>query len=488
MKAHVDRKFTILVVGERGLHDTVRRCLPDGEEINSSCCNSEEKAQDSLAKRAPDMIVTDLDLAEFKPIKFLSGLLNTGQRHEVVMVAAAPAIETVVKCMQLGARDFLQLPRETPKLHEVIKRIYSHWQQSQKGAAFQAQQHERFSAGGIIGECAQMQQVVQLIQKISSRRWVTVLIRGETGTGKEVVARAIHYGSSVSAPNAPFVEVNCTAIPENLLEAELFGYEKGAFTDAKFSKKGLFELAEGGSLFLDEIGDMSLTLQAKLLKAIEEKRFRRLGSTTSIEVKTRIMAGTHADLEKGIAEGRFRRDLFYRLNVINIFLPPLRDRGRDILLLARHFFDNYVREYDSPARKFSPAAEEALASYDWPGNVRELQHVVERAVLLGDNPVIDVKEIYEALGLEPKPRASEAAPLHEAAVSPWSRVIEIPPDGLSLREGECKLIEEILRLTKWNKTRASQILGISRPRLARKIEEYQIEDRRSERHREYAEA
>jgi DNA-binding NtrC family response regulator len=486
LKAQADRKFTILVIGERGLHDSVRRCLPDGEEIDLSCCNSEEKAQDSLARRAPDLIVADFDLAQFKPIKFLSGIFNSGERQEVVMVAEVPAIETVVKCMQLGARDFLQLPRESPKLHETIKRIYSQWQQNQKGAAFQAQQHERFSVGGIIGESPQMQQLLQLIPKITSRRWVTVLIRGETGTGKEVVARAIHYGSSASSANAPFVEVNCTAIPENLLEAELFGYEKGAFTDAKFSKKGLFELAEGGTLFLDEIGDMSLTLQAKLLKAIEEKRFRRLGGTTSIEVKTRIMAGTHADLEKGIAEGRFRRDLFYRLNVINMFLPPLRERGNDIMLLARHFLNNYATEYDSPARKFSPAAEEALASYDWPGNVRELQHVVERAVLLGDSPVIDVKEIYEALGVEPKPRAGMAAPVHESTGSPWSRVIEIPPDGLSLREGECKLIEEILRLTKWNKTRASQILGISRPRLARKIEEYKIEARQASPELSYA--
>jgi DNA-binding NtrC family response regulator len=401
------------------------------------------------------------------------------------MVAETPTIDAVVKCMQLGARDFLQLPKENSKLHDLVKKKYAQWQQSRKGADFQAQQHERFSVRGIIGDSPQMQQVIQLIQKIVSRRWVTVLIRGETGTGKEVVARAIHYGSTDTALNgvstdkenrgasAPFVEVNCTAIPENLLEAELFGYEKGAFTDAKFSKKGLFELAEGGTLFLDEIGDMSLTLQAKLLKAIEEKRFRRLGGTHSIEVKTRIMAGTHAELEKGISEGRFRRDLYYRLNVINIHLPPLRDRGTDIFQLARHFLEAYASEYDTVARKFSSSAEEALANYDWPGNVRELQHVVERAALLCDNQMIDLKEIYEALGLEPRPQAARAA----AAETPsgFSRVIEIPPEGLSLKEGECKLIAEILRLTKWNKTRASQILGISRPRLARKIEEYNIE-------------
>ncbi|NUO82921.1 sigma-54-dependent Fis family transcriptional regulator, partial [candidate division KSB1 bacterium] len=233
----------------------------------------------------------------------------------------------------------------------------------------------------------------------------------------------------------------------------------------------------------------SLTLQAKLLKAIEEKRFRRLGGTTSIEVKTRIIAGTHANLEKGITEGRFRRDLYYRLNVINIHLPPLRERGKDVLLLARHFLNTYAAEYDAIACKFSPTAEEVLMSYDWPGNVRELQHVVERAALLGDNPVIEAKEIYEALGLEPRPQTPRTVTTASQTTSPseWSRVIEIPPEGLSLQEGECKLIQEILRLARWNKTRASQILGISRPRLARKIEEYHIADPR-EKHLEFAEA
>lgn len=478
MKDSAQKKFGILVLGERNLHETVRRCLPAEEEIDSTYCIEENQAQTRIAQQAYDLIVASFDLPQFKPIRFLSEVCGVGEAREVVMVGEAPTIENVVRCMQLGARDFLQLPKENPKLQELIKKAHAQWQKKQNGAEFQAQQHERFSVSGIIGVSPQMQNVVQLIQKIAGRRWVTVLLRGETGTGKEVVARAIHYGSSEASKNAPFVEINCTAIPENLLEAELFGYEKGAFTDAKFSKKGLFELAEGGTLFLDEIGDMSLVLQAKLLKAIEEKRFRRLGGTQSIEVKTRIMAGTHADMERGIEEGRFRRDLYYRLNVINLTLPPLRERGQDILLLAQYFLKRYSEEYQAVAKKISPAAEETLMSYDWPGNVRELQHVIERAVLLGDSAVIDVREIHEALGLEPQVKAQPAATMQEPA-SPFSRVIEIPPKGLSLRDGECRLIEEILRLTKWNKTRASQILGISRPRLARKIEEYKIEDVRN---------
>lgn len=484
MKA-VELKFKVLVIGERSLHETIKRCLPDEEEIAIACCNTNEKAQENLTKQTPDLIIVDFDLSQFKPIKFLSGLFSAGEKREVVMIASSPLIENVVKCMQLGARDFLQVPKENLKLHELLKNLFAQWQRQQKGAAFSAQQHERFGVQSIIGESVQMQNVTQLIKKIIGRRWVTVLVRGETGTGKEVIARAIHYGSSETVPNAPFVEVNCTAIPENLLEAELFGYEKGAFTDAKFSKKGLFEVAEGGTLFLDEIGDMSLVLQAKLLKAIEEKRIRRLGGTQSIEVKTRIMAGTHAQLEKNIEEGRFRRDLYYRLNVITITLPPLRERGNDILGLAQYFLNNYATEYDAVARNFTPAAEQALMSYDWPGNVRELQHVIERAVLLGEGQLIDVKEIYESLGVEPQPKTLPVSTNSKAAV--WSRVIEIPPEGLSLQEGECKLIQKILQLAKWNKTRAAQILGISRPRLARKIEEYHIEDPR-ERHHDFTEA
>ncbi len=313
-----------------------------------------------------------------------------------------------------------------------------------------------------------MQNVIALIKKVVERRWVTVLIRGETGTGKEVAARAIHYGSVAGSKLGSFVEVNCTAIPENLLEAELFGHEKGAFTDAKFSKKGLFEMAEGGTLFLDEIGDMSMLLQAKLLKAIEEKRFRRLGATASIEVKTRIMAGTNADLENRVHAGGFRRDLYYRLNVINILLPPLRQRGDDVLILARHFLAKYAAEYDTTPRKLSPGAEAVLMGYDWPGNVRELQHTIERAVVMGEDAEIDAQEIYQALGVEVRPQF--AKPDSKS----WNRLIEIPPEGLSLKEGESHLIQEVLRLTKGNKSRASQILGISRPRLGRKLEEYQI--------------
>jgi two-component system response regulator AtoC len=315
-----------------------------------------------------------------------------------------------------------------------------------------------------------------MIGKLAKLKGVTVLILGETGTGKEVVARAIHNASTTFSHEGNFVEVNCTAIPANLLEAELFGYEKGAFTDAKARKPGLFELAEGGSLFLDEIGDMSLNLQGKLLKAIEEKKFRRLGGLADIKVNTRIITGTNANLKQAVAAGQFRQDLYYRLNVINIELPPLRNRGEDILLLAGFFLRQYCQTYEAAA-EFTDGARETLLHYPWPGNVRELKHVIERAVLLSENGEIGVADLRSALGLDrrtrtvPRPHLQLNQNGEEAA----SIYIDIPAEGMSLKDGEHRLIEEVLKLTKWNRTKAAEILGISRPRLKRKIDEYQID-------------
>jgi len=457
--------FEVLVIGERHLQELVEKILPECDyEVRLG--TSDEQATEMVEARRPDLILLHLDSPRLKPLKILGEIFVAHDRMDIVGLASDPPLESVVKCMQLGVRDFVRFPRDQQKLEEILRQSYAQWQKRLNGAQYHDQQQHRFDPNAIIGESPGMKQIVQIVQKISRRKWVTVLIQGETGTGKEVVARAIHYGSSTGPE--PFVEVNCTAIPENLLEAELFGFEKGAFTDAKFRKKGLFELAEGGTLFLDEIGDMSFTLQSKLLKSIEEKRFRRLGGTVDIAVKTRIVTGTNADLRRAIDEGRFRRDLFFRLNVVSIELPPLREREGDVILLAKYFLRKFSLEYETPAKEFSDEALYALQQYDWPGNVRELQHVVERAVLLGELPVVDAGDIWSALGV--KPRQESFRPKGEVVCN----IIEIPREGMSLKETEQRLIAEILQLTKWNKTQASQILGISRPRLNRKIEEYQI--------------
>ena len=291
----------------------------------------------------------------------------------------------------------------------------------------------------------------------------TVLIRGETGSGKEMVARAIHYGSPRA--KGPFVEINCAAIPSSLLEAELFGYEKGAYTDARTAKPGLFEAADGGTLFLDEIGHMELGLQVKLLKAIEEKSVRRVGGLRPKAFNARIVAATNRDLEAAIADGSFRPDLYYRIKALTLELPPLRSRGSDIVLLARHFLDHFTRRYGVPVKSLAPDAEAALLTYSWPGNVRELAHLIERAILLHEGPTIAVAH----LGL---PARSAAATVE---VGPGSVHVDFSAGGIRLDEVERQLIRQALAAAGWNRGRAAQLLGISKETLRYRMEKYQLQ-------------
>jgi len=463
-----DPVFKVLLLSNSAMAESLRSLLPAATQAICAT-GSEKKALEQTRRENPDLILLDLERPRFKPFYYLSELFSDRRKCEIVVITRKPDIEKTVKCMKLGVLDVICWPDQIAKFRQDLDQTFSRWQKQQSGLAFFSREHRLFDLDGIVAKSPQMQRVVAIVEKIRKRKWVTVLIRGETGTGKEVIARIIHYGSP-QGPKSPFVEINCTAIPDNLLEAELFGYEKGAFTDARSRKKGLFELAEGGTLFLDEIGDMNLLLQSKLLKAIEEKRFRRLGGTEDIFVRTRIIAGTNANLDARIADGSFRRDLYYRLNVISIHLPPLQERGEDILLLARTFLKKYAKDYQIPLRQLSPRCEELLMQYDWPGNVRELQHAMERVVLLGEGPLIEIDELKAALGLQEEPKAK---PQNAAN---GLRTIHIPRDGLSLKEGEKQIIAQILRLTRGNKSQAAKILGISRPRLNRKIEEYRLQD------------
>ena len=304
-----------------------------------------------------------------------------------------------------------------------------------------------------------------MISKIVKRKWITVLINGETGTGKELIARTIHY--QTCRDDEQFVEINCSALPETLLESELFGYEKGAFTDAKTSKKGLFELAQNGTLFLDEIGEISLQMQVKLLRALEEKKIRRVGGIQDIRINTRIITATNRDLKAAIKEGKFRSDLFYRLNVIHIAVPPLRERGKDIVMLADFFLKHFVQEYESSIQSFSKEALDFMCSYYWPGNVRELKHSIERIVLLSDNTVISRRDMEQTIQSE--------TPI-EMSSKPQTDYLqlEIPPEGITLEDAEKSVINMVLQKTGWNKRRTCRILKISRPRLDRKIDKFQL--------------
>lgn len=309
----------------------------------------------------------------------------------------------------------------------------------------------------VIGESPAIRKAVDFARMVATKRLMTVVLTGETGTGKELFARGIHYASPT--PGEPFVAVNCPAIPPALLESELFGHERGAFTDARSLKKGLFELAGSGTLFLDEIADLPADLQPKLLRALEERRVRRLGGLKEIEVRCRVVAGTNRSLEHEVAEGKFREDLFYRLNVLRVELPPLRERGGDIGLIARHVAEQVAREQGTRAKDFSPRALALLAAHDWPGNVRELKNVIQRAALLGTRPAIHADDLTIT-------RRHEVDPERETAAG---RVIPIPEEGVTLSRIEGEAIRHTMAITGGNRSAAARILGVSRPTLLRKL-------------------
>jgi two-component system response regulator HydG len=368
----------------------------------------------------------------------------------VAVVGSAADHRLAVTVMAAGAVNYFALPAELEGLRE--------WVRERAGRAASADQvtkrleHERarYDFSRIVGESPGVQRALERAARVIPRDTVTVLITGETGTGKELLAQAIHYNGPRG--REPFVEVNCAALPENLLEAELFGYEKGAFTDARAAKPGLFEAAHRGALFLDEIGELSPALQAKLLKVLEDKQVRRLGSVRSIQVDVRIIAATHANLVEMIREGRFRRDLYYRLNVLQAELPPLRERGDDILVLTEHFLDRFSRDYAVPRATLSPEIRRALLAYPWPGNIRELRNAVERAVLMGDGD-LSVEDLFEE---------REAAPPAGAATIPFPSTMD---------EIEQAAARAMVARSAGNKTAAAEALRISRTRLYRLLGE-----------------
>jgi transcriptional regulator with PAS, ATPase and Fis domain len=326
----------------------------------------------------------------------------------------------------------------------------------------------------IVGRSAALRAAIDLSRKVASSRTTTVLLAGETGTGKELFARGVHYAGAASAD--PFVAVNCAAIPETLLESELFGHERGAFTDARAQKRGLMELAGPGTLFLDEIHHMPHSLQPKLLRVLESRRLRRLGALEEVPIACRIIAGTNVSLEGAVARGEFREDLFYRLNVFRITLPPLRERPDDVALLARHFLAEHAREHERAAKSLDPEAARALQAHSWPGNVRELKNVIERAsILAGAGRVIRVEHLM--IQQRTARAATPASGLPVADPSPAGGVIHVPAGGKTLHQIELEAVRITLQLSGGNRSEAARLLGISRPTLARKLQEQQRQQR-----------
>ncbi|MCI0694764.1 sigma-54 dependent transcriptional regulator [candidate division KSB1 bacterium] len=462
--------FKILFLGRdenRGLLEAVKANRSDQEIWPTG---RQDEAVSLLRREAPQAVVLDFDLPELQPLDFARIVWEERPGAKIIGLSKAISINAAIIAVKQGFHDVIDL-REEPaiRLERELSALAKQWEERQRGEMLHQKQKAKFDFSNLVGRSEALQQVLEVVAKIIQRQWITVLIRGETGTGKELIARTIHYNSSTQTQ--PFVEINCSTIPENLLEAELFGYEKGAFTDAKSRKKGLFELAENGTLFLDEIGEISPAVQVKLLKAIEEKTIRRLGGIEDIQIKTRIIAATNRDLQAAMHENLFRQDLYYRLNVLTLQLPPLRERGDDVLVLARHFLSRFAEEYGSTLTGFMPEAEALLKSYHWPGNVRELKHTLERVVLLADGNIATHKAIAEAIESD--------TPLLLAKSRDLTNItIEIPPEGMSLDEAQKQLIEKVLEQTGWHKRRTCQALKISRPRLDRIIKKYGIYPRK----------
>ncbi len=407
------------------------------------------KALELVQKEDWNVMLLDLKMPKMDGLEVLQEVKKINRDLPVIIITAYATIDTAVTAMKAGAYDYIVKPFHPEELAILIKKIIEHQNLVKENIILRKELRQRYQFHDIIGKSPKMQAVFELIRTVAPTK-STVLIQGESGTGKELVARAIHEASPRSF--APFVALACGALPETLLEAELFGYEKGAFTGAVAQKKGKVELADGGTLFLDEVSDISLKTQVDLLRFLQEREFRRLGGTEIIKVDVRVIAATNRNLKKLVDEGKFRDDLFYRLNVITITIPPLRERKEDLSLLIQHFIEKFSVETGKKIEKISEPAMHILLNYDWPGNVRELENAIEHAVVITQENIIRPEHLPDFL----KKREAKSI------------------SGKSLQEVEKEHIINILKESEGNIRRAAEVLGINRVTLYRKIKEYDI--------------
>ena len=415
------------------------------------------------AQHGADLALVDLQLPGMSGLDVISRLAESGEDMVMVMMTAYPEVRTAVAALKSGAYDYINKPFDLEDLRGLVARAFE-VRQLRREVAWRRVQSGDSAALETIGQSAPFRQLMATTERIASASRVPVLILGESGTGKEHIAQAIHRLSARA--EGPWVTVNCSALPEGLLEAEMFGHEKGAFTDARQARKGLLELADGGTLFLDEIGDLSLALQPKLLRAIETQTFRRIGSQKESRVDVRFVAATHRDLPAMVAQGSFRQDLYYRLNVGTIEVPALRDRPDDVLALADHFVSRFASTVGCPNARLDEEVRRCLASYRWPGNVRELRNVIERALILCTNGRVGLsqlpRELVAAGGRDDLPQVGDPA---------WTE-----GGDLSLASVERRHIQRVLDHCRGNKTRAAEVLGISRLTLRNRLRDIGLAD------------
>ncbi|HZI95489.1 MAG TPA: sigma-54 dependent transcriptional regulator [Patescibacteria group bacterium] len=447
----------LIIEDEKLLRWTLRERLErEGYDVAEAATGQEGLA---LGEDSPvDLLLLDHRLPDTTGIDVLRRFLPTHSDVPVILMTAYSTVETAVEAIKLGAFDYINKPFNQDELSMRISKALEDSRMQRELRSWRSRQKERYGPTSLLGKSPGIDEVRQLIGKIGRSAATTVLIMGESGTGKDLVAKAIHYASDRA--NRPFMNITCTALPETLLESELMGHEQGSFTDARRQKQGLFELADGGTIFLDEIGDMGVALQSKLLRFLQEKTFRHVGGIKDIKVDVRVIAATNRDLEKSVAEGRFREDLYYRLKVIPINLPPLRGRPEDIPLLAKHFIDMFNREFKKRTRGLTEEATGRLAAYPWPGNVRELRNVIERAMILETKDLLDVEDLPAEI-------------LNRPAIGDCDGDrFNLPEDGVSLKVLEREMVKQALGRTRGNQTRAARLLGISRDALRYKMKKF----------------
>ena len=459
-------KPSILIVDD---DEVMRETLSDvlkkrGYEIFS--VGSGNGALSLMKKSIIDLILLDMRLPDIDGLEVLKKIKEFDTEILVITMTAYSDVQTAVSSMKSGAYDYINKPFELDELKLLIEKGLETKSLINEVRRLHRQQKENYENSHIYGVSPQIHYVKELIGMISKTHKTSVLIQGESGTGKELAANAVHYNSH--RQDKPLMKINCSAIPDSLLESELFGYEKGAFTDAKNTKKGLFELADGGTVFLDEIGDMNPFLQSKILRVLENQTFMRVGGEREIKVDIRVIAATNKNLEAMVKEGLFRKDLYYRLKVMVVEMPPLRDRLEDILLLSSLFIEENNKEYNKAIKGFSDEAKKLMVQYAWPGNVRELKNVIERAMILTDQEVITPKHLpFELKQTEKMAQENRGEEISEATMD---------LSDMSLEGMEKHHLSKVLKRLEWNKSKASKFLGISRATLRAKIKKYNIAD------------
>ena len=447
----------LIVDDEKGQRDILSAILQK-EGYRIFAVPGAREALKELADAEFDLILTDLKMQGMSGMELMERVLADNHRQCVVMMTAHGTVDSAVEAMKKGAFDYLEKPLEREDLILTVQRAFEHINLLRENTVLHKKLKETMTLPNMIGAHPKMIEITRIINKIAPTN-TTVLIYGESGTGKELVAKAVHDGSP--RREKPFFAINCAAIPDTLIESELFGHEKGSFTGAGSRELGLFEAAEGGTVFLDEIGEMNVSMQAKLLRAIQEKEIRRVGGKANIPVDVRIISATNRDLEAEIKKGNFREDLFYRLNVIRITLPPLRERGNDIVTLADFFVKKYGAASGIQLKGISKPALKIIMNYSWPGNVRQLESVIERGVLMAESDYIMPEDL--------------PAEVHDESIHSGKLPFEFPPQGISIEDLERDLIIKAMERADWIISKAAPLLGMSYKTLQYRLEKFGIE-------------